>query len=146
MAEDSVRDDIIVHASPDAVMEVVADFESYPEWQDEFKSVEVLETDEDGWGTKVRFEVDAKLFTAVLVLSYTYEPDAMRWVLTEGEGVKRNDGAYLLEDLGGGTTKVIYELAVEPAVPMPGLLRRKGAKRIIEGALRGLKQRVEDGD
>lgn len=145
MAEDTVRDDIVVNASPAAVMDVIADFEAYPDWQNEMKSVEILETDDDGWGTLVRFSVDAKVMTATLVLSYTYEPDAMRWVLVEGDGVKRNDGAYLLEDLGDGRTMVTYELLAEPAIPVPAMLRRRGARKIIEGALRGMKQRVEQG-
>lgn len=143
MAEDSVRDSIVVDADADAVMDVIADFEAYPEWQDEIKDVEVLETDEDGWGTKVRFRVDAKIFSTDLVLSYTYTSDEMRWVLIEGDQVKRNDGVYHLEPLGDGRTRVTYELVVEPAIPMPGMLRRKAAKRIVDGALRGMRHRVE---
>jgi ribosome-associated toxin RatA of RatAB toxin-antitoxin module len=145
MAGDRVQDSIDVAASPDEVMEVIADFEAYPEWQPEFREVEILETDDDGWGTKVRFVVDAKVMQATLVLVYTYEDDAMRWELVEGDGVKRNDGAYLLEDKGDGTTHVIYEVEIEPSVPMPGMLRRKAAKKIATGALRGMKQRVEQG-
>jgi ribosome-associated toxin RatA of RatAB toxin-antitoxin module len=145
MAGDRVQDSIDVAASPDEVMEVIADFEAYPEWQPEFREVEILETDDDGWGTKVRFVVDAKVMQATLVLDYTYEDDAMRWELVEGDGVKRNDGAYLLEDKGDGTTHVTYEVEIEPSVPMPGMLRRKAAKKIATGALRGMKQRVEQG-
>jgi ribosome-associated toxin RatA of RatAB toxin-antitoxin module len=145
MAEDRVSDSIVVAAGPDAIMDVIADFDAYPEWQPEFKEVEVLETDDDGWGTKVRYVVDAKVMQAGLVLAYTYEDHAMRWTLVEGDGVKRNDGAYVLEDQGDGTTKVTYEAEIEPSIPMPGMLRRKAAKRIVEGALRGMKQRVEQG-
>lgn len=145
MAEDSVRESIVVRAEPDAVMDVIADFEAYPEWQEEIREVEVLETDEDGWGTKVRFVVDAKVFTTDLVLAYTYGPDQMRWELVEGSQVRRDDGAYLLEDLGDGTTRVTYELAVEPAIPLPGMLRRRAAQRIVDGALRDMRRRVEGG-
>jgi uncharacterized membrane protein len=145
MSGGRVSDTIVVAAGPDAIFDVIADFEAYPEWQDEFKEVEILEADADGWGTKVRFVVDAKVMTARIVLSYEYSDDAMRWVLVEGDGVRKNDGAYLLEDLGDGTTRVTYEVEIEPAVPMPGMLRRKAAKRIAEGALRGMKLRVENG-
>jgi uncharacterized membrane protein len=145
MAEDTVRDSIVVAAGPDAVMDVIADFATYPEWQDEILEVEILETDDDGWGTKVRFLVDAKVMRTNLVLSYTYSDDAMRWVLVEGDQMKRNDGAYLLDDRGDGTTEVTYELIAEPSMPMPGMLRRKAAKRIVEGALKGMKARVEQG-
>lgn len=142
---DVVRDSIVVHGAPEAVLDVVADFDRYPEWQEEFRGVEVLETDENGWGTRVRFVVDAKVLQATIVLAYTYEDAAMRWTLVEGDGIRRNDGAYLLEDLGDGTTRVTYEVEIEPSIPVPGMLRRKAAKRIAEGALRGMKQRVEAG-
>jgi ribosome-associated toxin RatA of RatAB toxin-antitoxin module len=145
MADDTVRDSIDVEAGPDAVMDVIADFEAYPEWQPDITDVEILETDEDGWGTLVRFIVDARVFRATLVLSYTYTDTEMRWVLVEGEGVKRNDGVYLLEDLGGEATRVTYELTTEPSIPVPALLRRQGARKIVSGALKGMKRRVEDG-
>jgi hypothetical protein len=77
------------------------------------------------------------------VLDYTYTDTSMEWVLVEGDGVRRNDGRYDLRDLGDGTTEVTYALEVEPAVPVPGLIRRKAAKRIIDGALAGMKRRVE---
>jgi ribosome-associated toxin RatA of RatAB toxin-antitoxin module len=41
----AVQDSIVVHADPDAVWDVIADFEAYPEWQPEIREAEVLETD-----------------------------------------------------------------------------------------------------
>jgi uncharacterized membrane protein len=140
---DAVRDQIVVAADPDTILDVIADFPSYPDWQSDIKAVEVLDTDEHGWATRVRFTVDAKLFTTTLVLAYTYEDTAMRWHLVEGDQIRRNDGAYELEDLGDGTTRVTYSLEIEPAVPVPGMMRRKAAKRIVDSALSAMKQRVE---
>lgn len=140
---EAVQDSIVVASDPDTIMDVIADFEAYPQWQPEIKEVEVLETDEDGWGTRVRFKVDAKIISTNLVLAYTYGDNEMRWVLVEGDQVRKNDGRYSLEDQGDGTTKVTYELEVDPTIPMPGMLKRQGARRIIDGALKGMKKRVE---
>jgi hypothetical protein len=52
------------------------------------------------------------------------------------------DGAYLLDDTGG-ETEVTYRLAVDVAIPMIGMLKRKAEKVIIDTALKGLKRRVE---
>lgn len=148
----AVSDSVTVQADPDAVFDVIADFETYPEWQEEIKSVEVLETDEDGWGTKVRFSVDAKIMTTTYVLAYTYADDAgadgsgalaMSWTLVEGDQVRKIDGAYRLEGQGDGTTLVTYDLEVEPAIALPGIMKRKAAQRIVDGALHGMKRRVE---
>lgn len=140
---EAVSDSITVQANPDAIMDVIADFTAYPEWQEEIKEVEVLETDEDGWGTRVRFTVDAKILKMTYVLAYTYGEDVMQWTLVEGDQLRKIDGAYRLVDQGDGTTLVTYDLEVVPAITLPKLLRRKAAQRIIDGALKGMKRRVE---
>lgn len=140
---DAVHERIIVAAAPDAVMAVIADFESYPEWQDEVVDVEVLEEDEDGWATKVRFEVDARITRARYVLAYRYADCELDWTLVDSDALRRNDGSYVLSDLGDGTTEVAYRLEVEPAISVPAMLRRQFARRIVDTALRSLKHRVE---
>jgi ribosome-associated toxin RatA of RatAB toxin-antitoxin module len=142
---DVVQASIVVASDPDSIMDVIADFESYPEWQEEMKEVEVLQTDEDGWGTRVRFKVDARIARASFVLRYTYGDNEMRWILEEGDQVTRNDGAYVLTDQGDGSTHVSYELEIETSLPLPKMVRRQAAKRISEGALAALKKRVEGG-
>ncbi|MBW3603114.1 MAG: SRPBCC family protein [Actinobacteria bacterium] len=142
---EEVREHIVVRASPDAVMDVIADFERYPEWQAEVLRVEILEVDERGRATRVRFVVDARIVRATMVLAYAHAPDAMRWSLVEGDQVRRNDGAYLLWERPDGSTDVTYELVVEPAVAVPAVVRRSVARHIVDGALRGMKRRVEAG-
>jgi ribosome-associated toxin RatA of RatAB toxin-antitoxin module len=140
---DAVRESIVVGADADTIMDVIADFESYPEWQGEMKEAEILESDADGWGTKVRYKVDAKVFSAEYVLAYTYADNELRWELVEGDQLRKNEGIYLLEEQGDGTTRVTYSLEVETSIPMPGMLRRKAAKKIVDGALKDMKRRVE---
>lgn len=140
---DAVSESIIVEAGADAVMDVIADFAAYPEWQEEIKDVEILETDDDGWATKVRYVVDAKIFSMTYVLAYTYADDAMHWNLVEGDQVRKIDGTYRLEEQDDGTTLVTYDLEVVPAISLPRMVRRKAAQRIVDGALKGMKRRVE---
>jgi ribosome-associated toxin RatA of RatAB toxin-antitoxin module len=142
---DAVRESIVVQADADAIMDVIADFEAYPRWQEEVKSAEVLESDDDGWATLVRFTVDAKIIRTSYTLAYTYTDTVMSWDLVEGEQVRKLQGAYTLDEQGDGSTLVTYELEVEPTITLPGLLKRKAAKRIVDGALKGMKRRVESG-
>jgi len=51
-------------------------------------------------------------------------------------------GAYRL-DQAGDATKVTYELAVGLAIPMIGMLKRRAEKTIIDTALKGLRNRVQ---
>ena len=142
---DVVRDSIVIAADPDSIMDVIADYEAYPEWQDEIKEVEILATDDDGWGTQVRFKVDATIAVVNYVLGYEYTDTSVRWTMVEGDKVKRNEGSYELTDQGDGTTLVEYDLEVEPAIKVPSMLRKQASKRIVRTALEGLKRRVEAG-
>lgn len=142
---DVVRDDIVVKSDPDSIMDVIADFEAYPQWQDEIKEVEILDTDADGWATRVRFRVDAMITEVNYVLKYDYTDTQMSWSMVEGDKLRSNDGAYTLDDQGDGTTLVRYELEVEPAIKVPGVIRKQGQRRIVHAALKALKQRVEAG-
>lgn len=140
---DAVSDHITVNADSDSVMDVIVDYEAYPEWQSEITAAEILETDDYGWGTLVRFAVDAKVFTAQYVLRYTYGDDTVEWHLDSSDQLDALDGIYRLRELGDGRTDVNYELDVVPNVRLPGVLRRQAARRIVDGALKGLKERVE---
>lgn len=138
---------ILVEASPSEVMDVLTDYEAYPEWAD-VKTARVVERGEGGLATKVAFEVDVPVLgRAEYTLAYRYAPaDAgMSWVSTEARGSVTNiTGEYLLDEVDGQTA-VTYRLAVELGVLLPGFVRTQGAKRVIENALEGLKRRVELG-
>lgn len=143
MASDRVRESIIVAADIGEVYDTVTRYESYPDWMDEFKQVEVLSRGADGHATAVRFALSAMGIAATMTLAYTYSDRRIEWVLVEGDMVTANDGAYDLTDNADGTTLLTYELAVETAVPLPGLVRRRFAKRTVTDSLRAIKQRAE---
>lgn len=143
IVSDAVTDSIVVDAPLGVVFDVIADFEAYPEWQGDIKEAEVLDTDEDGWGTRVRFVVDAKVLRMGLVLAYTYTETSMHWELVSSDALKEDTGAYRLTDLGDGRTQVDYELELVLAIPVPGPIRRKAARHIVDAALRQMKERAE---
>ena len=57
--------------------------------------------------------------------------------------LRRLDGTYRFEPDGPASTRVHYELAVELAVPLPGLVKRRAAGLIMGSALKELKKQVE---
>lgn len=138
---------IVIDASAAEVMDVLTDYEAYPEWAD-VKSARVVERGEGGLARKVAFEIDVPVLgRAEYTLAYRYAPaDAgMSWVSTEARGSVTNiTGEYLLDEVDG-RTMVTYRLAVELGVLLPGFVRTQGAKRVIDNALEGLKRRVELG-
>jgi ribosome-associated toxin RatA of RatAB toxin-antitoxin module len=143
MAEQTTSS-IVIDAEPGAVMAVIGDFAAYPEWVQGVKVAEVVAEGPDGTADRVYFELDASPIKDQYTLGYDWNADkAVRWNLVEGKLLKAMDGSYELVDRGEGGTEVTYRLAVDIAIPMIGMLKRKAEKVIIDNALKGLKRRVE---
>ncbi|GGP91041.1 SRPBCC family protein [Actinomadura coerulea] len=141
---DRTSSSVTVKAGKAEIMAVIADLEAYPEWASGIREFTVQETGEDGRAARARLTFDGGPFSDTVGLAYTWEgDDRVTWELVEpGTVVTGLHGAYgLVEE--GGATEVTYELAVDVRIPMIGMVRRKGEKRIIDSALKGLKRHVE---
>ncbi len=141
---DKTTQSIIIDAPAAQVMAVIVDFQAYPQWADAVKSVEVLARAGDGTGTHVRFELDAGMVKDTYELTYRWAEDGSQvsWSLVKGQMQKAQEGSYTLrarED----STEVTYSLAVDLAIPMIGMFKRKAEKVITDTALKELKKRVE---
>jgi carbon monoxide dehydrogenase subunit G len=134
-------------AAPRAdVMAVIADFASYPEWAAAVRSAEVVDRDQSGRARLVRFRLDAGVIKDSYALAYDWDGDSsVRWDLAEpGSVITALSGGYLLAE-AEAVTKVTYDLAVDVRIPMPGMLKRRAEKTIIDTALKGLRDRAEAG-
>ena len=134
-------------AEPAAIMDVIADFASYPEWTGSLKSAKVTVPGDDGaHARQVAFSMDAGLLKDKYELSYTWAQDGMSvsWTLVSGQLQKAQQGSYVLRSTSNGT-EVTYTLAVDLTVPMIGVLRRKAERVILDTALKELRKRVEAG-
>lgn len=144
MAEKTNRS-IIIEAPAAKIMDVIADFHAYPEWVAAAESVEILDTGTGHRAGIVRFVLDAGMVKETYELAYDWAIDGMSvsWQLVRGELQKAQYGAYTLEELRDGTTRVTYELTVDLNIPMIGMFKRKAEKVITDTALKELKKRVE---
>ena len=134
---------IEIDATPKVVMDEIADFEAYPEWSGQIKSVSVDEAGPDGRAKQVTFTLDAGVLKDEYTLAYTWQgDDRVDWTLVKSKALKSQVGAYVLADQGAGT-EVTYNLTVDLNIPMLGMFKRKAEKVIIDTALKGLKKRVE---
>ena len=142
MAEQSTQS-IVVDAPAADVMAVIADFPSYPQWVSAAKKVSVEETGDDGRARRVRFVLDAGIFSDEYVLDYDWDGDrAVTWTLVESQLMKRQEGSYTLEETGG-RTEVTYRISIDIKIPMIGMMKRRAEKVILDTALKELKKRVE---
>jgi ribosome-associated toxin RatA of RatAB toxin-antitoxin module len=135
---------IVIDAAPDAVMDVIADFDAYPQWAKGVTKAERVAEGPGGRAEQVFFALDVSPIKDEYTLSYEWDGDRqVTWTLVEGKMLRALDGAYELRDLGDGSTEVTYRLALDVSIPLIGMLKRKGEKILIDTALKGLKKRVE---
>ena len=137
-----------IDASAADIMEVLSDFEAYPEWTD-VKKTEVVKTDKQDRPTEVFYEVSQFGITAKYTLSYDYTDDdgGMTWTTKSVEEgpIKDIQGEYVLEELDEDETEVTYRMTLDLKTKLPGIIMKRGEKMIIRNALDGLKKRVEEG-
>ncbi|MFV2176567.1 SRPBCC family protein [Actinomadura sp. LOL_016] len=141
---DRTSSSLAVKAGKAEIMAIIADLEAYPDWASGVREFTVLETGADGRAERARLTFDGGPFSDTVGLRYTWEgDDRVTWELEEkGSVVTGLDGAYTLAD-DAGATRVTYDLTLEVRVRVPGMVKRKAEKRIVETALKGLKSRVE---
>lgn len=133
--------EVVIEASPDDIMEVLYDLESLTEWSSAHQKVEILERDDEGRPKRSKQVVKIVGVSDEQVLDYTVHDDGVSWTLVSSKQQRAQDGRYFLTP-DGDRTKVRFELTVDPAVPLPGFLVKKGAKGLMETATDGLRKRV----
>ena len=143
--EEQVIERMLIGGTPDQCYAVLTQFDDYPQWAADIRSVHVEEHDADGNASLVTFRAAAFGRSTSYSLRYDYSeaPAKLSWKQERGDITRRLDGAYELTPSGDGGTEIAYTLVVDLIVPLPGFVKRRAEGRIIGTALRELKSRVE---
>jgi uncharacterized membrane protein len=133
-----------IDAPIETCFDAIADYESFPSWQDAVDSVEVIDRTKDGLGRNVHLYVDAKVRKIDYVLAYSYDrPTKITWDFVEGNGMRAMDGTYSFEELGPDRTRATYNLGADPAIPVPGIVMRRTHKQLVKRSVEDLKREAE---
>lgn len=134
-----------IDAPAEALYDVVANIDAYPDWATGVKEVEVLARTPEGQVERARFVLEGFVKEIEYVLRYTHDrPNRLSWVAeADSKDVRMLEGSYSFSPVDGAT-EVVYALSVEPNFTLPGFLRRQAEKQIVTTALRGLRKRVTD--
>src|SRR5262249_5921399 len=95
--------DIVIEASPEEILDVIADVEAMAEWWDPHQSAEILETGNDGRPSKVKMKVRTAGITDEQVVAYTWSGNEVTWTLVSSSQRKSQDGKYTLVPKGDDT-------------------------------------------
>ena len=134
---------IEIAAPPRACYDALADFERVPEWQGAVRSIEVLERDEDGRGTVVAYEVDAKVKHVRYELRQVHDPPDRLGSEYLGGDFRDFAGEWRFVALGDGRTRAELDLRIDPGRFVPGPVRKAISDAVMRRALQDLKAHLE---
>jgi uncharacterized protein YndB with AHSA1/START domain len=132
MAE-TATETITIAAPPDQVWAIATDLERYPEWAHDVKDVVITSRDPDGRPNHVEFRTSALGRSTHYTLQYDYSlaPSTLAWTMVKDDIQRSIEGAYRFEPTTDGGTVVHYDLAIELVVPLPGFVKRRAERRIL---------------
>lgn len=144
MPTDSAEQTVVVAVPVAEVLETLRDVESQAEWIPEILEAEVLEVyEEDGLPATARFKASAAVGTDEYTLSYEHADNGMSWTMVKGRLQTGQEGRYTLVAAGRSRTSVTYSLTIHHNLPLPGFVRNRVIKGLVDSTLTGLKGRLE---
>ena len=131
---------IVIHAPILKIHDVVLDFESYPKFFPEVRSVEVLSQSKKH--AEVRFGIHLiKVINCILKFDIALRK--ISWSLVKGDFMKHNSGRWEFEAKDGKGTQVTYSIEVKPSAWIPSLLIEKHMTSLVPLMLKHLKAKCE---
>jgi hypothetical protein len=141
MPTDHAEQTVEVQGSFDDVLATIRDVESQVEWVPEILEAELLEVYDDGLPATARFKASATVGTDEYTLSYEHRDDGMSWTLLKGRLQTGQEGDYTLTKAGRGSTSVTFSLTIRHNLPLPGFIRGRVIRGLVDSTLTGLQKR-----
>jgi len=133
--------EVLIEATPEEILDVIADVQNAPTWSPQYQSAEVLDTDDNGRPKRVKMKVKAAGLTDEMEVEYTFTDSSAGWTLLSSSQLRKQDATYTLTP-AGDKTKVRFDLSVDPSIPIPGFLLKRTLKGAMETATDGLRKQV----
>ena len=133
--------EVVIEASPDEILDVIADVESTPSWSSQYQSAEVLDSYDDGRPRQVKMKVKSAGISDEQVVEYTWSDDKVSWTLVSAGQLKAQDASYTLTR-NGDKTMVTFDITVDLSVPLPGFVLKRAMKGAMETATDVLRKQV----
>ena len=144
MPTDHARETVEIKVPFREVLDTIRDIESQVEWIPEILEAELLEVyEDDDLPATARFKASATVGTDRYTLSYEHTDDGMSWTMVEGHLQTGQEGCYTLREIDPQTTSVTYDLTIHHNLPLPGFIRSKVIKGLVDSTLQGLKAHLE---
>lgn len=125
-------------------MGIVADFESYPLWNEEIKGCWVLARYDDGRPSQLRLDVVVQGQSGTFITAVYYPGESqIQTVLQQGEFFEKQEQKFSVVSMGA-TSLLTVDLDVETKLPIPAQFVKKVAGDTIDYLADNLKARAEE--
>ncbi len=133
-----------VTAPAEAIMGIVADFESYPLWNEEIKGCWVLARYDDGRPSQLRLDVVVQGQSGTFITAVYYpDENQIQTVLQQGEFFEKQDQKFSVVPMGA-TSLLTVDLDVETKLPIPAQFVKKAIGDTLDYLADNLKARAEE--
>jgi ribosome-associated toxin RatA of RatAB toxin-antitoxin module len=132
-----------VAAPPELIMSIVADFESYPEWNDEIKGCWILARYDDGRPSQLRLDIVIQGIAGTYISAVHYPgPWQIYTVLQQGDLFAKQEQTFSVVPIGSASLLTV-DLDVETKMSIPKTMVKKVINDALEYLADNLKARAE---
>ncbi|MCV7382980.1 SRPBCC family protein [Mycolicibacter longobardus] len=132
-----------VAADAATIMGIVADFEAYPQWNEEVKGIWVLARYDDGRPSQLRLDASYSGFDGTFIQA-VYYPSAtqIQTVLQQGDLFSKQEQLFSVVEIGP-TTLLTVDMNIETEMSVPKPMLKKAFNNALDYLAENLKQRAE---
>ena len=132
-----------VSASAESIMAIVADFESYPDWNEEIKGCWILARYDDGRPSQLRLDTSVQGMDGTYIQAVYYPGEhQIQTVMQKGDLFKKQEQVFSVVEMGA-TTLLTVDLDVEVTLPVPAPMVKKVVNDALDHLADNLKERAE---
>lgn len=132
-----------VNADAAAILGIVADFESYPHWNDEVKAVYILARYDDGRPSQLRIDTEIQGHSGTYIQAVYYPgPAQIQTVMQQGDLFAKQEQLFSVVEMGP-LSLLTVDLDVETSFAVPAMMVKKLVNDALEHLANNLKARAE---
>lgn len=132
----------MIGAPPEKILDALADVSELASWSPVHKSIEILDEYEDGRPHHVLATIKILGLVDKEILEYHWGPDWMVWDAKATAQQRAQHVEYTLTREGPDSTRVRFDITVEPSGPIPEFIVRRASKLVLSIATEQLRQRI----
>lgn len=133
-----------VAADADAILAIVADFEAYPQWNEEVRGCWILARYNDGRPSQLRLDTSVQGMEGTYIQAVYYPgPGQIQTVMQQGEHFSKQEQLFSAVAMGPNSALLTVDMDVETTLPVPAMMVKKIVNDALDHLANNVKTRAE---